>query len=412
MLVKKYLANDIQQAMDQVRKELGSDAVILNSRKVRKKGLKNLFRKPVLEVMVAYDPATIPAVKKLNLTESFENALKQKSGTVSNEQLERLDKRIDSIDNMLSDFIDKFSYVKREVTYDYPKEVQDLLQKMIDSQVREELAHSLAKEADQILRKEPGTSASEVLEHIIIEKIGRPEPILHKKFTQKVILVLGPTGAGKTTTIVKLAADFAIKQKKKVGLINTDTYRVGTQEVMQTYADILGVPLQKVFGTEKLENALEEMADRDLIFIDTAGKRPGDEEHRKEILDLVRAVKPEEIFLCLSATTGFAATKEIIDTYGFVDDYKLLVTKVDETRFRGPLLNMSWYTQKPLSYITTGQSVPEDIEILDVETVAKTMLGINTGSANTALATTSTSATAVKTTTHATPKTGNTTDSE
>jgi len=375
MLVKRYHAKDMQQAMDTVVRELGSDAVILNSRKVRKKGLKNLFRKPVLEVMVAYDPANVPSAKKLSSTyapfstEKTSKEQKHKAAAVSSEQLERLDKRIDSIDSMLTDFIEKFSFVKRDITYDYPDEVQELLGRMIEAQVREELAHSMAKETEQMLRKQPGTSAAEVLEHLMIEQFGRPEPILHKKFTQKVILVLGPTGVGKTTTIVKLAADFSVKQKKKVGIINTDTYRIGAQEQLQTYADILGIPIQVVYWPDELEGAMEYMSDRDIIFVDTAGKRPGDEQHKEDLLDIVRILKPEDTLLCLSATTGFASIKEMIDTYGFIDDYRLLITKLDETKYRGSLLNISWYTQKPLAYVTTGQNVPDDIEVVDVESI-------------------------------------------
>ena len=377
MLVKRYHANDMQQAMDTVIRELGSDAVILNSRKVRKKGFKNLFRKPVLEVMVAYDPADIPAAKKLNASfgaGTSDKGQKSKPAPVTSEQLEHLDKRIDSIDTMLSDFIEKFSFVKREVTYDFPQEVQDLLQKLIENQVREELAHSLAKETEHILRKQPDSNATEILEHLVLEQLGRPEPILHKKFTQKIILVLGPTGVGKTTTIVKLAADFSVKQKKKVGIINTDTFRIGAQEQLQTYADILGVPLQVVYWVDELEGALESMSDRDIIFVDTAGKRPGDEQHRKDLLDIVRILKPEDTLLCLAATTGFASIKEMIDTYGFVDDYRLMITKLDETRYRGSILNISWYSQKPLAYVTTGQNVPDDIEVADVEEIAKQII--------------------------------------
>ena len=375
MLVKRYHARDMQQAMDTVIRELGSDAVILNNRKVRKKGLKNMFSKPVLEVMVAYDPANVPAVKKLNIsqnnTDKVYKDFKHKSAAVSHEHFERLDKRIDSIDTMLNDFIDKFSFVKREITYDYPEEVQELLLRMIENQVREELAHSLAKETELMLRKQPGTSAVEVLEHLVLEQLGRPEPILHKKFTQKVILVLGPTGVGKTTTIVKLAADFSVKQKKKVGIINTDTFRIGAQEQLQTYTDILGVPLQVVYWPNELEGALENMSDRDIIFVDTAGKRPGDEQHKDDLLDFVRILKPEDTLLCLAATTGFASIKEMVDTYGFIDDYRLLITKLDETKYRGPLLNLSWYTQKALAYVTTGQNVPDDIEVVNVESIAK-----------------------------------------
>jgi len=370
----------MQQAMDTVIKELGSDAVILNSRKVRKKGLKNLFRKPVMEVMVAYDPANVPAVKKLGVVSGMANAEKAqkeqkgKPVPVSSEQLERLDKRIDSIDSMLSDFIEKFSFVKREITYDFPEEVQELMLHMIENQVREELAHILAKETELMLRKQPDSNADEILEHLVLEQLGRAEPILHKKFTQKVILVLGPTGVGKTTTIVKLAADFSVKQKKKIGIINTDTFRIGAQEQLQTYADILGVPLQVVYWVDELEGALESMSDRDIIFVDTAGKRPGDDQHKKELLDIVRILKPEDILLCLSATTGFASAKEMVDTYGFVDDYRLMITKLDETKYRGAILNMSWYAQKPLAYVTTGQNVPDDIEIVDVESIAKQII--------------------------------------
>ena len=380
MLVKRYHANDMQQAMDTVIKELGSDAVILNSRKVRKKGIKNLFRKPVLEVMVAYDPAQVPAMKKLNSlngARATEKTFKEKekgAEIISNEQLDRLDKRIDSIDAMLGDFIDKFSFVKRDITYDYPEDLQMLLQSMIENQVREELAHSLTKETELMLRKQPDTNAAEVLEHLILEQLGRATPILHKKFTQKVILVMGATGVGKTTTIVKLAADFSVKQKKKTGIINTDTFRIGAQEQLQTYADIMGIPLQVVYRTDELEAALESMSDRDIVFVDTAGKRPGDEQHKEDILDIVRILKPEDILLCLAATTGFAAIKEMIDTYGFVDEYRLLITKLDETKFRGPILNISWYTQKPIAYVTTGQNVPDDIEIVDVESIAKQII--------------------------------------
>ena len=377
MLVKRYHANNMQQAMDTVIRELGSDAVILNSRKVRKKGFKNLFRKPVLEVMVAYDPANVPSVKRLNAHAEADKGQREqetKRAAVSNEQFERLDKRIDSIDFMLSEFMEKFSFVKRDITYDYSDDVQELLLKMIDNQVREELAHSLAKETDIMLKKQPDSSAAEIMEHLILEQFGRAEPILHKKFTQKVILVLGPTGVGKTTTIVKLAADFSVKQKKKIGIINTDTFRIGAQEQLQTYADILGVPLHVTYRADELEAALESMSDRDIIFVDTAGKRPGDEQHRDEMLDIVRILKPEDILLCLAATTGFAAVKEMVDTYGFVDDYRLMITKLDETKYRGPLLNISWYTQKPLAYVTVGQNVPDDIEVVDVESIARQLI--------------------------------------
>jgi len=415
MQVKRYHAENMKQAMDAAIRELGSDAVMITHRKVRRKGLKNLFRKPVLEVQFAYDPANTPAAKKLSMPytppsgsygdmppgsiplsgglplggSSFAGAMqnsvayteadkgygnkeqKGKTTTVSSEQFEQLDNRMNSFESILTDFLDKFKYMKRDITYDYPEEVQELLGKLIDEHVREELAHSLAKQADQMLRQQPGTNAAEVIEHLLLEQFGRSEPILHKKFTQKVILVLGPTGVGKTTSIVKLAADFAVKQKKNVGIINTDTYRIGAQEQLQTYADILGVPLHVVYHPNELDEAMENLSDRDIIFVDTAGKRPGDEQHKEDLLSILKILEPEDILLCLSATTGFSSIKEMVDTYGFIDDYRVMITKLDETKYRGSILNISWYTQKPLAYVTTGQDVPDDIEIADVESLVK-----------------------------------------
>jgi len=382
MQVKRYHAENMKQAMDAAIRELGSDAVMLTQTKVRRKGLKNLFRKPVIEVQFAYDPANTPSVKKLNTqfspyditpgsTDKYYKDSKGKAAAVSSEQFEQLDKRMNSFESMLTDFLDKFSYVKRDITYDYPEEVQNILGNLIESQVREELAHSLAKQAEQMLKHQTGTSALEIIEHLLHEQLGRAEPILHKKFTQKVILVLGPTGVGKTTTIVKLAADFAVKQKKNVGIINTDTYRIGAQEQLQTYADILGVPLQVIYHPHELDEAMINMSDRDMIFVDTAGKRPGDAQHKEDLLEIIRILKPEDILLCLAATTSFASIKEMVDTFGFVDNYRVMITKLDETKSRGSVLNISWYTQKPLAYVTTGQDVPDDIEVADIESLVK-----------------------------------------
>jgi flagellar biosynthesis protein FlhF len=225
--------------------------VILNSRKVRKKGLQHVFSKPLLEVTVAYDPAKLPMAKKLGQSggraysppkqderaalKDEREALKsaeekvQKAVELNREQIANLDKRIDSLDEILNNFINKFAFVKREITYDYSNDVEDMLVRLIENQVAEELAHSLAKETEQILQKQQGSHASEAMEHLILEKLGLPDPIQPKKFNQKVVLVMGPTGVGKTTSIVKLAANFSVKQKKKVGIINTDTYRIAAQ---------------------------------------------------------------------------------------------------------------------------------------------------------------------------------------
>lgn len=386
MLVKRYHARDMQQAMVQIIKELGSDAVILSSKKVRQKGLRNLFKGRILEVMVAYDPDLVPGAKPparapaaaapaLTEQQAGREAAVMAAAAISMEQFERLDKRIDTLDGVLADFIQKFSYVRRDVTYDYTKEVEELFCALRENQVREELAHIIARETDAVLKKQPDTTAYEVMEQIIAERLGTPAPIQPKKFKQKLVLFIGPTGVGKTTSIVKLAADFAVTQKKKIGIINTDTYRIAAQEQLETYADILNIPLSVVYRMSELTGEIEAMSDREIIFIDTTGKRPGDEKHAEDISSLLSICSPEEIHLCVPATVSFASLKEIVDSYSYIDNYKLLVTKLDETRYRGMILNLSWYAGKELSYFTTGQNVPDDIEKINVEALVGEILG-------------------------------------
>lgn len=389
MLVKRYRAKDMQEAMDTVIKELGSDAVILNSRKVRKKGLRYIFQKPMQEVMVAYDPTKTPIAKKINSalnqessqgTGGYSMKLKGepedkiiKAAEINKEQLTNLDNRIDSLDRMLNGFINKFTYIKRDITYDYSKDVEELLINLINNMVREELAHTLAKEAEQIIKRQH-EAAQEVMENLILEQLGAPDPIQIKKYSQRIVLAVGPTGVGKTTTIVKLAANFSVKQKKKVGIINTDTYRIAAHEQLKTYSDILDVPLGIVYQPDEISKNLEEMADRDIIFIDTAGKSPGDLQHREDIEKLIKNACPDEILLCLSASTSFPSLKEIVDTYRYIKEFKLLITKLDETRFRGMILNLCNYTKRSIAYVTTGQNVPDDIELIDTISITRQLL--------------------------------------
>ncbi|NLT57753.1 MAG: flagellar biosynthesis protein FlhF [Clostridiales bacterium] len=389
MLVKRYQAADMQAAMDTIIKELGSDAVVLDSKKVRPKGLAHLFTKPLVEVMVAYDPGKTPAALRKAAYQGQGVGLPPErprreppapvreaaGGAAQNgEQLQELDRRISSLDRMLGDFMDKFSYVKRDITYDYAPEVQALVGKLVENQVREELAHALARETEAILRTQPESPPREVMEHLLLELLGQPEPISPKKFKRKVILLVGPTGVGKTTTLVKLAANFSVKQKKRVGIINTDTFRIAAQEQIKTYADILSIPLAVAYQKSELAEALASMEDLEVVFIDTAGKKPGDVQHQEDIGGIIAVANPEDVLLCVSAATGFAPLKEVVDTYAFIEDFRLLVTKLDETRYRGGILNLRWYAKKNLAYVTTGQNVPDDIEKIDIQSIVDELL--------------------------------------
>ncbi|MDR3310592.1 MAG: flagellar biosynthesis protein FlhF [Oscillospiraceae bacterium] len=424
MTVKNYRAEDRKQILDTVKRELGSEAVILDVRKVRRRGLRNLFKKPLVEVSVAYEPDKIPSAAQSRadfgkitvpkrVLAAYRGAgteietdmppavavLEAVAGTVGTfpaakasgtseaaaepaseslaKRLDEIDKRMESLDRALSAFMNKLAYVNRETQYDYSPEVQSAVHRLVESQVQEELAHTIAKEAESILKKTPDEDALSVVKHVVTEMLGDTEPLRHKKFSRKTILVMGPTGVGKTTSIVKLAAEFSIEQKKKVGLINADTYRVGAHEQLQTYAEILEIPISIVYNDDELREAKEKLSGCDLVFIDTAGKRPGDGQHREEIERIIGITQPDDILLCVSAATGFAAAKEIIDSYGFAEKYKLLITKLDETNAWGMILNTVHYSGRPLTYVTLGQNVPDDIAQADAPEIADRLLGID-----------------------------------
>jgi flagellar biosynthesis protein FlhF len=195
----------------------------------------------------------------------------------------------------------------------------------------------------------------------------------------RVIAFIGPTGVGKTTTLVKLASQYALVHQLKVALLTADTYRIGAVEQLRIYRDIMDLPFEAVNSPEELAPALKRYADRDLIFFDTAGRSP---QNRRQIQDLkafLEVAKPSETHLCVSATTKNTDLLPIVGKFGLVPVNRFLVTKLDETRSHGLLLNLAANFQVPISYLTTGQNVPNDIEVATPERMAELVLGESRG---------------------------------
>jgi flagellar biosynthesis protein FlhF len=191
----------------------------------------------------------------------------------------------------------------------------------------------------------------------------------------RIVHFVGPTGVGKTTTIAKLAAEQVLKYNRKVGFITSDTYRIAAVEQLKTYATILNVPLEVVFSPQDLSKAYEQLKDRDLIFMDTAGRNYRNEMYVSELNALLRSQGKSETFLVLSLTTKYKDMKAITENFSKFKLDKVLFTKMDETDSYGSVVNLIHDFRLQLSYVTNGQSVPDDITELSEQHIIDLILG-------------------------------------
>ncbi len=181
----------------------------------------------------------------------------------------------------------------------------------------------------------------------------------------RVIAFVGPTGVGKTTSLAKIAARMKIDRKKRVGLISIDTYRLGAIDQLRTFAHIAELPLRVAYRREELLAALDEFSEMDIILIDTTGRNPRQPEHLAELQHFLQAVPDLQVHLVLSATTRYAEMEEIVQRYATMGFQRLLLTKIDEVMHPAMILNMYRLTTAPMTWVTNGQRIPEDILAAD-----------------------------------------------
>lgn len=200
-------------------------------------------------------------------------------------------------------------------------------------------------------------------------------PLAFKKNSPRIIALVGPTGVGKTTTIAKLAANYALRENHRAALITIDNFRVGAVEQLKTYSRIMGVPVEVATTPAELEAAIELHSDKDLILIDTAGRSHKDNEKIEELRSFLESRFAIEIHLCLAATTRDRELQEVVERFGVLPISRVIFTKLDESESYGGIVNAHLRTKFPLSYFTTGQRVPEDLEIATPGKLAGLVLG-------------------------------------
>lgn len=260
------------------------------------------------------------------------------------------------------------------------KFLQLIYKKLIDNEVDSRFADEIIGEIENSLKKESNLDSilAAVYQKIIL-KLGKPKTI-ETGDKAKVIFFIGPTGVGKTTTIAKIASSFKIEKEARVAFITADTYRIAAVEQLNTYASIIDCPVSVVYSVEDMNKSLSEYKDYDLILVDTAGRSHKATEQMDELKTFIEEVAQRadefdfECYLTLSLTTKYKDLKSIADKYDDVD-WAVIFTKLDETCSVGNILNIRMLTDRPLSYTTSGQNVPDDIEVINEQGVARQLLG-------------------------------------
>ena len=386
MKVKRYIVKDMSEAMIKIKSELGIDAVILNTRKIKTGGFFRFFKKPLLEVVAAIDEPIVstqvePARREI-LTEkpkepivdrfqsNFETAREEMKLVPISENIHNVE--LQELKQMVTNLIKKVENIEHHS----PQAVQTPEEKYIAYLNALDIQDSISKKILEIVQRQINIDEKNhetilnAMKVIAREYLGDIKTIdtdiLNKP---NIYMFLGPTGVGKTTTLAKIAARLSLVENKKIGLITADTYRIAAVEQLKTYSEILGIPLEVIYEASELQDAIERFKDKDYILIDTAGRSHKSKELKSDYDDLVRYLKDVKIYLVMSMTTSFKDLKSIIDSYGFLKEYRLLFTKLDEATSYGNILNLKVLTGKPLSYFTIGQSVPDDIEVADKERI-------------------------------------------
>lgn len=414
MTINKFQGKTKEEAIEKAKDAFGQGAVIMNVKEVKPKGLFRSFKSSTYEVTAAmeekevYTPTqqTIPvpprkdninlmadekiAIPKPIRTESMSSILSENASRVEVKRVEKDDKNLEQrLDNLSNILEEKLGVAKQEpeTMINSAKSQSSaelkvgrvLYTTLLNSEVSEVYVNQLLDEIEKFLR--PGNSVDSILSNVyqkLILRFGQPKTIDLTGVKPKVVFFIGPTGVGKTTTIAKIASKYKVNHDRKIAFITADTYRIAATEQLKVYANILDAPMSIVYSAEEMNLAIGELVDSDLVFVDTAGFSHKNQVQREDIQKLIEGLNEDfekEVYLVLSATTKYKDLMDIIDIYKEISEFKLIFTKLDETATYGNILNTKLYSGADLSYVTTGQNVPEDIEVFDTQKIVKQLLG-------------------------------------
>lgn len=419
MTINKYQGSTKEEAIEKAKQELGENAVIMNVKEIKPKGMFKAFKNSIFEVTAAmeekerftnplsaintplkmHDGINLAADENIKLPQvqsrekTKEKPAAEQPKAVYSEEMKKensnegLERRLENLSNILEkqlsveenkkeDKLEQTAAVTNPESFQF---IKMLYRTMLENDVNEVYVNQIMDEAEKVVHN--GSSVDYILSNVyqkMILKLGQPKVIELDGKKPKVVFFIGPTGVGKTTTIAKIASKYKVDLGKRVAFLTADTYRIAATEQLRVYANILDAPMSIIYSSEEMNAAIDRVKDYDIVFIDTAGFSHKNDSQCQDMQKLIGGLSEEyekEVYLVVSATTKYRDLLEITDIYKEIADYKLIFTKLDETTTYGNILNIRLYSGAELSYMTNGQNVPDDIEEFDTQKIVKQLLG-------------------------------------
>ena len=405
MQVKKFIGESTASVMALIKKEFGEDAIILQTNKIKTGGFLGFFQKEEIEIIAALDnesrvdtrlrkniqkkqPINNDAISDRDFKSHINNMNEIRQSKMENHPIENslvskenknieikrddankneakeVKKDIDEIKNTVKELSKKINDTFRtpQEEEEYIKE-QEEIAKLNSTGISLDLSKEIVTNV-----KKSGKNISYDSVCLEIEKMLSNSIKINYTQNKKYIIFIGSTGVGKTTTLAKIASKEAMEKRKKIGFLTLDTYRISAVEQLKTYAEILSSPIEIAYEIRDLVASIDRLSNRDLVFIDTAGRSQNNKGQVDDIKNVLKNIENKKVYLVLSANINMEDMFDIIETYNFVDDYEIIVTKMDETKRHGNLLNLMMKTGKKISYTAFGQNVPDDIEEFRINT--------------------------------------------
>ncbi len=372
----------MQEALVKVKRTMGPDAVILHTKTFRRGGFLGFGGREIVQVTASDDIKIMDDTASLSArarrayadVQRSANGMKKRQAEVVEAQEPSLGAQIKELKVLLESLSGETA-----AGGGFPRGLAKHYQRLVDTGVGKPLARKIIRAIHDELDGKSLGDEKVVRERLDME-IGRYVKVTGgitppRKSRARVIALIGPTGVGKTTSTAKLSANLSMKEGKRVALVTADTYRIAATDQLKVYADIIGVPLEVALSPKDMKSVVKRHKDCDYIFIDTAGGSQYNEQQIAELKRYLDAASTDETHLVLSATTDFKELLRVIDKFSVVKPDCLLFSKIDETQQLGIILNTLSQVNKPISFFSTGQNVPDDIRLARVDNITGMMLG-------------------------------------